>query len=424
MKLSDKVDRVLVRQSARIADDVRSALRSSINVDEVVAAFSMTFHEGSSLTRIQAREWARINIRSNHRRLAMVLDPLYAIGWLLGRDLARAAVAEARRAIKKADDASASMNWDDWSPGNEPASLLVAAPGGLRNLLDRKPVLIKDIDDTTLDRIGTELADALAAGETDINLAARNAEIIGDPQRALMIATTEMNRAMSVATVDNYSELGVERMEWFALEGCDDCEENADFGPIEIGEEFPSGDTEPPAHPNCRCSLLPFIEGDSVATRSGGEDGSSDEEKGATVDVMRIDQLDKSGVPGPIEVERALSRLEILPNPNHPELKEPEKLLESPWRIVPVPTIDPNLWDDAKVKVWDLNDLYGTDPWLKRKNVRKHIESMGQALMPYRSYALIAVVEGRPVIIDGHHRLMASWLLGQDQAPTYTIEVS
>ena len=373
MKLSDKVDRVLVRQSARIADDVRSALRSSINVDDVVAAFSSTFHEGSSLTRAQAREWARINIRSNPRPLSMVLDSVYSIAWLLGRDLARAAVAEARRAIKKADDPSASINWDDWTPGFESASLLVSPPGGLRDLLDRKPATIKGIDDTTLDRIGTELADSLVAGGTDIALAASLEEIIGDPQRALMIATTEMSRAMNVATVDNYNELGVERIEWFALEGCDECEENASFGPIAIGDEFPSGDTEPPAHPNCRCSLLPFIEGDSVALRSSGEDGSTDEEKTATVDQVKSDQLDKSGVPGPSEVERALSRLEILPNPNHPELKDPEKYLESPWRVVPAPTIDPNLWDDARVQVWDLNDLYGTDAWLKRKNIRKHI---------------------------------------------------
>jgi hypothetical protein len=27
-----------------------------------------------------------------------------------------------------------------------------------------------------------------------------------------------------------------------------------------LGDEFPSGDTEPPVHPNCRCTILPVID--------------------------------------------------------------------------------------------------------------------------------------------------------------------
>jgi hypothetical protein len=129
------------------------------------------------------------------------------------------------------------------------------------------------------------------------------------------------------------------------------------------------------------------------------------------------------GVPGPNEVEIALSRLAILPNPNHPELKDAEKFVESPWAVVPVPTVDPNLWDDAETSMVWLNDLLGTDSFLKRKNVVKHIERMGQAVTEFRSWAMIAEVEGKLVIIDGHHRLMALWLLGQDRAPAYIVKV-
>jgi hypothetical protein len=136
-----------------------------------------------------------------------------------------------------------------------------------------------------------------------------------------------------------------------------------------------------------------------------------------------VPTVDKAGIPGPTDVERALSRLTILPNPNHPEIKEPEKYVESPWAVVPTPTIDPNAWDNAVVTLVDLNDLYGTDRFLRRKNVKKHVELMGQAVTPFRSYAMVAEVEGRQVIIDGHHRLMALWLLGQDSAPAYVIEV-
>jgi hypothetical protein len=36
---------------------------------------------------------------------------------------------------------------------------------------------------------------------------------------------------------------------------CPVCEENAAAGWIDIDEAFPSGDDEPPAHPNCECEL-------------------------------------------------------------------------------------------------------------------------------------------------------------------------
>jgi phosphohistidine phosphatase SixA len=36
---------------------------------------------------------------------------------------------------------------------------------------------------------------------------------------------------------------------------CEVCQENADAGWIDMDEQFPSGDDEPPAHPNCGCEL-------------------------------------------------------------------------------------------------------------------------------------------------------------------------
>jgi hypothetical protein len=128
------------------------------------------------------------------------------------------------------------------------------------------------------------------------------------------------------------------------------------------------------------------------------------------------------GVPGPLEVERALSRLAILPNPNVITIDEPEKFVESPWETVPVFTFDPNLYDEANLTVVNLNELFGTDPYLSRKKVKQHIESLGQALTPYRHYALVVVKNGQKTILDGHHRLMAQWLLGQPTAPVWLVE--
>ena len=42
---------------------------------------------------------------------------------------------------------------------------------------------------------------------------------------------------------------------WVVMDPCDECANNEAVGPIPVGEEFPSGDYAPPAHPNCMCDL-------------------------------------------------------------------------------------------------------------------------------------------------------------------------
>ena len=274
MRLGSKVDRVLLRQAARLADRVRAGIRSSVDVDAVVAAARNDFHEGSVPTPDEARQWARLNVRTDSNELVAALGDLYAVGYTLGHDYAHTAVALAQRANRKAvapDPYAIITDWDDWKPGLEAANNLVRPPGGLQRLLDRRNAIIAGLDATTVDRIGTVLADGLAVGASDLIIATAIEAITGDAMRALSIATTEMCAAVSVATVENYTDLEVERVEWFALEGCELCEENAGQGPILLGEEFASGDTEPPAHTNCRCSLLPWIEDDSVAVRDQGD---------------------------------------------------------------------------------------------------------------------------------------------------------
>jgi hypothetical protein len=128
------------------------------------------------------------------------------------------------------------------------------------------------------------------------------------------------------------------------------------------------------------------------------------------------------GVPSSLEVARALSRLEILPNPDDPALGNIEKYVESPWQTLPTPSVDPNVWDDARVTLINLAELFGTDPYLKRKRVAKHVEAMGQALTPRRSYAMLIELGGKKIIVDGHHRLMALWLLGLEEAPVWLVK--
>jgi SPP1 gp7 family putative phage head morphogenesis protein len=80
--------------------------------------------------------------------------------------------------------------------------------------------------------------------------------------RARTIANTEVNRAMSQATRDTYARNGIDKQEWLTSgDGrvCDVCEANEAQGAVE--KDFASGDGAPPAHPDCRCALIPVIPG-------------------------------------------------------------------------------------------------------------------------------------------------------------------
>ena len=48
---------------------------------------------------------------------------------------------------------------------------------------------------------------------------------------------------------------------------------------------------------------------------------------------------------------------------------------------------------------------------------------MGQAITKYRSFGLVAQRGDELIIIDGHHRLMAMWLLGMTEAPVWLANV-
>lgn len=75
--------------------------------------------------------------------------------------------------------------------------------------------------------------------------------------RAFMIANTESNRAMSQGQMAFMTENKVPTKSWVGAGAhtCDICDGNVDDGEIGIDESFSSGDSEPPAHPNCECYL-------------------------------------------------------------------------------------------------------------------------------------------------------------------------
>ena len=261
-----------VRLAARRANLIRQALRQSVNISAVQEEWASAHPNPESMTTEQARQWARTNVRVDSEPLMAALRTLYLDSYLLGEDIAMNSIAKAK--INKAPtkqqlQRAVGINWDNWKAGNRAAALLVNKPRGLSTLLDSRGVTIQGINRTTLDRIGTRLANALAQGlpASEVDLS----DFFDDSERALAIAQTEMSRAVATASRQLYEESGVELVEWIVADPCDLCQENADVSPIRIDDTFPSGDTEPPAHPNCVCDISPYV----VDTRDIGEDALS-----------------------------------------------------------------------------------------------------------------------------------------------------
>lgn len=77
------------------------------------------------------------------------------------------------------------------------------------------------------------------------------------PRRALNIARTETATAQEAGSLAYYKAAGVPRKKWSDHDGCPICKANAAQGPIKIGEAFQSGHQHAPAHPACRCTIIP-----------------------------------------------------------------------------------------------------------------------------------------------------------------------
>lgn len=253
-----------MRLAAKNAGKVRRAFKEVLHGDEIARQWAETHPAGGSVSPSMARDWARVHITASVKPMENALARIYAEGYVTGEYAAEYMLAHLKGLIRKAPEVTSGVvNWATWKPGNQAAAALVKPKGGLRQLLESQKIEVADqVMKTKIDRIGTLLAKGLEAGWATEKMAKSLSVVIDDPQHALSIAQTEMSRAVSVATRDRYEAAGVEQVEWLVAEGCDICQENADASPINIGDEFPSGDTEPPAHPNCMCALASYYSPD------------------------------------------------------------------------------------------------------------------------------------------------------------------
>ena len=147
------------------------------------------------------------------------------------------------------------IDWDTWRPGMNVRQPYTSAT--FDELLANDGATIREIDDVTRRRIGEAVAQAVDEGQSVQQAAAAIDNILNDPDRAHLIATTEIARAMTAATVGVYRQDGVES--WDLLTAADPCPICAD---IAARNPHPMSDVGefPPRHPNCRCSIAQHVE--------------------------------------------------------------------------------------------------------------------------------------------------------------------
>jgi hypothetical protein len=150
------------------------------------------------------------------------------------------------------------IDWANWQPGDRAAALVLRPPDAFKKLLASQGITFKEFSDTTIRDIGNAVGEAIELGLPAQRSAKRIKDHVASASRALSIAITEQNRAISFATVNRYKEAGLEKMEWEVSSPCDKCAQNANQV-VAIGGTFNSGATQPPQHPHCRCVLLPVL---------------------------------------------------------------------------------------------------------------------------------------------------------------------
>lgn len=191
------------------------------------------------------------NLSLDTDKLSEALRHLYADSWLVGAKDAESNLGDRADPSLPLAAAVSGLDWDDWRPGHPEAADLLAGTG-FERMLEEAGVVLREIDHTTRERIGKALADGVRAGDSVEQIALAIDSVLGDLSRAMMIATTEVNRAMTAASVEMYRRNGVAQWDLLTSPGaCPVCTAIAAANP------HPMSDTAdaPPVHPRCRCAV-------------------------------------------------------------------------------------------------------------------------------------------------------------------------
>lgn len=220
--------------------------------------------------------------------------------------------AQIERGAQKAPNTD--IDWGGWTPGDPlAAQKLIGTKDmpGLKQLLDKRFITMKGIEDSRYTELGNMLANGLSLGESTNVTAKLIADRFDKPTGwADVVARTETRAAVTAATRDSYAEGQIEMIEWLTADGgCDICGGFEDMGPVPIDEGF-DGLDGPPAHPNCLCVLIPVVGESAVVIPT---DETDDDTGVGEVDAQAPDQeLTIEDRIAAIQAEREPGRLQLV----------------------------------------------------------------------------------------------------------------
>lgn len=129
---------------------------------------------------------------------------------------------------------------------------------------ERGAELVKELSDSTRESLRSLVEDAVREGWSVDDFTSEMADDYAFSEaRATTIARTELAFAHVQGNMAGYKESGLVDRKQSMLgsehDMDDECNDNANAGPIPFDDDFPSGDDAPPYHPNCVCDVMPIL---------------------------------------------------------------------------------------------------------------------------------------------------------------------
>jgi hypothetical protein len=146
----------------------------------------------------------------------------------------------------------------EWTPGDSAAAEILRSLGvdGVRGVptdigiqCSLSEAEIQDVIEQTAGGLGS----GLPAGSIVPHLSESTRRVDGISSTVNSLIAW----AMSMESLTQYQASGIELTSWMAeKDACAICSANTAAGDVRVGSEFPSGHKVPPAHADCRCTLL------------------------------------------------------------------------------------------------------------------------------------------------------------------------
>jgi|SRR5579859_1595978 len=199
-----------------------------------------------------------MSLKPDSADLQASLEALYGAGHVIGAAEAKEFLVRGgvEPTVRELDAQVATIDWSKWTPGTREATAELADLEGsqcLQTLLDGTGRQVSSLQDTQVGEIASILADAADDGATVDDLAAEIGAYFDDPNRAELIATTELNRAVTACTLDTYGANDIDEFSVLVYDPCPICGDQEANNPHLLNED------SPPFHPRCRCAVTPVL---------------------------------------------------------------------------------------------------------------------------------------------------------------------